>query len=138
MSRTTELLKTLEANQIRIWSEGENLRFSAPTGAMTPELRQQIAARKVELIAFLQKALAGQTLVTQHIPKAERGDVLPLSFSQERLWFLDCLEGPSPAYNVFKALRVRGDLNEAALNEAFADVVQRHESLRTTFEEFEA
>ena len=138
MSTIAELLRSLEANQIRIWSEGENLRFSAPTGVMTAEMRKQMAARKVELIAFLQKALDASTPVQQRIPKAEHDGVLPVSFSQERLWFLDRLEGPSATYNVFKVLRLRGKLNEAALNGALADIVQRHESLRTTFEHMEA
>ena len=70
MSTIAEILRSLEANQIRIWSEGDNLRFSAPTGVMTPEMREQIAARKVELIAFLQRALDA-TPARQHIPKAE-------------------------------------------------------------------
>jgi amino acid adenylation domain-containing protein len=58
---------------------------------------------------------------------------LPLSFAQQRLWFIDQLEPGSPAYNIPLALRLTGALDPNVLARTFAEVVRRHEGLRTTF-----
>ena len=68
------------------------------------------------------------------IPRRDPGrQELPLSFSQQRLWFLDQWEPGNPAYNMFAAFRLEGTLDPAALARAIEEIVRRHESLRTTF-----
>jgi amino acid adenylation domain-containing protein len=68
------------------------------------------------------------------IPKVSDRQNLPLSFSQSRLWFLDLLEPNNPAYNIAVAFRLDGKLNRAALQQSLQTIIQRHEVLRTTFD----
>jgi amino acid adenylation domain-containing protein len=65
----------------------------------------------------------------------ERTGALPLSFAQERLWFVDRLQPGSAVYNIPAALRLAGALDERALERALGEIVRRHEALRTVFTE---
>ncbi|MBX9640352.1 MAG: amino acid adenylation domain-containing protein, partial [Mycobacteriaceae bacterium] len=85
-------------------------------------------ARLAEWMSAHTTDRAGVALSAQPRPVS-----IPLSFAQNRLWFLDQFDGPSPVYNIPLALRLRGQLDIGALGKALADVVNRHESLRTVF-----
>src|SRR5205085_6668011 len=67
------------------------------------------------------------------IERAKREGRLPVSFAQQRLWFLDQLEPGSPFYNSSVALKIIGDLNITVVKRAINEIVRRHEVLRTSF-----
>ncbi|HVG10917.1 MAG TPA: amino acid adenylation domain-containing protein [Thermoanaerobaculia bacterium] len=84
--------------------------------------------------ARIERALrSGQGAVSLPLGPVDRDGELPLSFSQERLWFLTQIDPANAAFNVPAAFRVRGKLDPSVLALALSEVVRRHESLRTAF-----
>ncbi|MFP2912228.1 amino acid adenylation domain-containing protein, partial [Pyxidicoccus sp. 3LFB2] len=92
--------------------------FSSPTVAQLAELLAQ---------------RAGSVSRQPPVVPVERTQSLPLSFAQQRLWFLDQLQPGSASYNIPWALKLKGTLDAEALRKALHALVQRHEALRTTF-----
>uniref|UniRef100_UPI000AE84FD9 non-ribosomal peptide synthetase n=1 Tax=Actinomadura kijaniata TaxID=46161 RepID=UPI000AE84FD9 len=78
---------------------------------------------------------AGTGPVRPALTPAARPDPLPVSHAQERLWFLNRLEGPTATYNMPIPLRLTGEIDPGAVRAALRDVVARHEPLRTLFDE---
>jgi len=95
----------------------------------------RIAALPAHMQELLRRRLAGQTTQSDAIPPADRTEPLPLSFSQQRLWFLHEFQPGDSAYNSGLAVRLRGPLQVQALTSALQELTLRHESLRTTFDE---
>src|SRR5262245_54683202 len=138
-----EFVAHLRALDIRVAVDGERLRCSAPRGVLTDALRAELTLRKTELIAWLRAnadesgepagfEVDGAGPLPRLSPRG-RTDDLPLSFAQQRLWFLDQLQPGSSAYTITARRRFQGPLDIGALRDAFGDLVRRHESLRTTF-----
>ncbi len=92
-------------------------------------MNEEIARRLAGLSEQEQRALLAQLLR----PKTAKPKVAPLSFAQERFWFLNQLDPGNTAHDPFTAVRLSGPLNVAALEQCFTQIVRRHETLRTTF-----
>src|SRR6185503_5924536 len=129
-----ELVLELRNLGARVWLEDERLRIAAPQGALTDELRHELKQRRSELIDWLKRQGAAPRPALR---KYEREGKQSLSYAQQRLWFLYRMEGASATYNIPLALRLKGEINEEALEAALNDVVERHEALRTVFPEEE-
>lgn len=99
--------------------------FSKKLAELSPEQRSLLEQR------LKQKGLAPRT--QQPIPKRQTDCALPLSFAQQRLWFVQQFDRSSTAYNVSRAIQLEGQLNIPVLERSFNEVVRRHEILRTTF-----
>src|ERR1051325_5534833 len=130
---TLECLSRLRSQGIKIWVEGEKLRFRAPEDALTPEVRSQLVERKPEIIKFLTQLRDDTHANLPPVRPVPRDKALPLSFSQQRLWFLDQLDPGVPAYSIYNATDLRGHVDIELLMQSLTEVVRRHEILRTTF-----
>jgi amino acid adenylation domain-containing protein len=119
----SELIERASGLGIRLWVEGDRLRYDAPEGAMNGELRNAIVAQRAEIVSRL--AAPSLRRIAQK--------VLPLSFAQQRLWLLEQLEPGSSSYHSYGAVRLIGQLDVAAVGNSVAEIVRRHEALRTTF-----
>ena len=96
-------------------------------------MRVKDAAKKRELVAFLLEEEGIKLAPAERITRRTVGDRAPLSFAQQRLWFLNEFAGGSSAYNISLALLVHGRLDAVVFERALNEIVRRHEVLRTTF-----
>ena len=115
---------------------GDSLLAMRVIAAINISLGSGLAVRALfdaPTVAQLAPRIGGEAGRLEPLVAGERPAVVPLSFAQSRLWFLNQLQGPSPVFNMAVALRLGGTLDADALGAALADVVGRHESLRTLF-----
>ncbi|MBD2567364.1 non-ribosomal peptide synthetase [Anabaena lutea] len=133
MKTIEKFLSDLCSLDIKLWVENDRLRCSAPKEALTPDIKAELATRKAEIIAFISQANQALESKSESIQPASRQGNIPLSFAQQRLWFLSQLEPNSSAYNIPAAVRLTGKLNVAALSKSIKEIIRRHEILRTTF-----
>lgn len=128
--KIVEFLTELRKSEIQISLADDKLKIKAPSGALTNEIKKQLKERKEDIIEFLQQSRSG---TESGIPKVERNGPMPLSFTQQGLWFIDQMSPGSAAYNMPFAFKLFGDLDEACLRKTLSLIWSRHESLRARF-----
>lgn len=128
------LLRDLESKDIRITLKGDKLSVNAPEGALTPDLRSAISSRRGELLAFLSDGaeVSNGDLELKRAPDRTRA---PLSFAQQRLWFLNKLDPTDTAYHLGISLELPEQHDKDALSKAIETLALQHDVLRTVFHE---
>ncbi len=137
-NKAVQLLQSARRNGVFISVENEQLSIKYFKGKkLEPQILEEIKNNKELIVDFLnnkksnsKKAAASENKIL-HIER-DTAQHIPLSFSQERLWFIDQMEG-SVQYNMPTVLRLKGNLNNEALSHALQSIVDRHEVLRTIF-----
>ena len=124
-----ELMSRLRKAGIRVSVNEGKIRIKAEKGALTESLRNDIATHKAAILALLVQQSGDEPTLSI----VSREQPLPLSYAQQRLWFLDELEPGTPIYNMPFALTVHGELDRTALQSALDKLIVRHETLRTVF-----
>jgi amino acid adenylation domain-containing protein len=109
--------------------DGDQLRIKAPKGAIAGPLREELVAMKPAIMDVLRSSAAG------YAANSEQKTNLPLSYSQQRLWFLSRLDPASTAFNVGSGAWINGPLQSELVSEAFRRLAQRHDALRMRFTE---
>jgi amino acid adenylation domain-containing protein len=117
-----DLIGALGQRGVDLWFEGARLRFRAPKGALTPEIRAELSARRVEVTAHLRNLAATS------------GKICPVSFNQWSLWFSNQQAPTNTAYNLAIPLDICSDLDLAALKQSLQALIDRHATLRTTYD----
>lgn len=125
-----QLLSVLKDHNIRIQIVDGRLELSGPTERLDSEFIEQIREQKKELMSYLVGLAKPNGDIIEQIPEAY---FYNLSHAQERLWLEQQLDPKSIAYNMPVAYYLNGDLVVAYLQAAFSSLIQRHESLRTSF-----
>ena len=131
MKSLIQFLSDLRSLGVLLSLDGNRLTCNAPKGAVTVEIRRELTERKPEIMAFLRESAPPEVAAG----RSEALEDLPLSRSQQRLWFLAQVDPSNPVYNMVVGLRLTGDLHRDALKRSLAFLVERHESLRTSFYE---
>ncbi len=129
-----QLISELAALGVELTVDGEKLKVNAPKGAITPALAGQIRQHKSAILSYLSDARREEDSELMP-PLRRRGQTgpAPLSFAQQRLWYVDQLDPGNAIYNLPAAFQLTGELDVAVLEQAVNDIVARHECLRTTF-----
>lgn len=132
------LLETCESKGIKFNLSGEKLTVKAPPGAMNKALAANLKQFKPQLIEFLRRNDTQAQSARRQIEVRRQSGPMPLSFGQRRLWLLHQMDASSGQYNIPFVVSLSGALNRSALQQAFANIIERHEVLRSCYQEIDS
>ncbi|MEW7281160.1 amino acid adenylation domain-containing protein [Aquimarina sp. 2201CG1-2-11] len=134
-NKIIDIIHQAETNKVQLFVEDGELKFKSQKGyQLDKEVIKTLKENKTNIISFLKKELDQDNEVVPAIERHISPDFIPLSYSQERLWFIDKLQG-SLHYHIPGVFRVKGALDISCLESSILKVLSRHESLRTVFGE---
>ena len=137
MRSIDEFLADLKGLGIKLWiADNGHLGYDAPKGALTPTIRDELIARKEEMLVLLHQAhievptvSSGATSKTAY----PTDEPFPLTYGQQALWFIYEMDPNSATYNVAMTLHIQSTIEIVALRRALQALIERHPALRMTF-----
>jgi hypothetical protein len=131
MDSIAAILGDIQRKGVRLWAGNGRLHYQAPAGALTREELEGLRVYRPQIVALLEPALEPGALEPLIEPGSRRRDRAPLSYSQLAHWQLFNLGERRSVRHVAIACRIRGHLNVELLRHSIAEVVRRHDALRT-------
>jgi amino acid adenylation domain-containing protein len=130
-----DLLIDLRSLGIEIGVTDDKLTVTAPRGSVTAAIAESLRAHKTEIVSFLKGAGTERnafSAVPPIVPVARNDEYMPLSFTQERLWYLSQVESNPAVFNLPLCLEITGALDVPLMQRCLDDLARRHEVMRTT------
>ncbi|BAY08321.1 non-ribosomal peptide synthetase [Calothrix sp. NIES-2098] len=128
MKTVDELLSELRFLNVKLWTEGNSLRYEADKETLSPALLAQLKEQEAQILAILKQSDSYSSC-----PLEDTTSFCSLSYGQQALWFLYQMAPNSIAYNIFLTARLDSDLDIEAWERVWKQLVDRHTILRTTY-----
>lgn len=128
-----DLINEIDNKNIKLWIDGDSLRYKAPVGTMTNEVLNTLKDRKAEIVEYL-KSKSTEGVFCTPIKRATEKEYYSLSPAQMRMFLTSRMYDKSTAYNLTQALYIHGNIDAAYLKKVLKKLTQRHDAFRTTFD----
>ncbi|WP_459209685.1 amino acid adenylation domain-containing protein [Aquimarina rhabdastrellae] len=131
------IVQEAQQHKIQLFAKGGRLGMKKKkTDTIPAALLKQIKENEQELIHFFENQIKAKPTISPITKSIHRPEQITPSFAQERLWFIDRLQG-SLQYHIPGVLKITGAIDTQALSESLQYIIERHEALRTVFEEID-
>jgi amino acid adenylation domain-containing protein len=127
-----EPLSTLGLDSLKVFELKNRIEVDLEVEVSVADFFEGMSTRSL-VTKILAQITAEAFIPRESLSQVQKAEVYPLSFAQQRLWFLDRLEPGNPAYNISLAVNLKGELEVTLLEQSLNEIIRRHETLRTTF-----